>query len=372
MRMAVFIICLAFTSSAHSSKCQNLVRKILPPVKLTLEIVAAIPLVSHIMGRLMLMPQRELARRPGIEVVGSLISSKKTGEQIAQNLEDFDRAMDALGLQKPTLTKVVVSDKTLLPNLLGPAHLVDNPSNLWRKSEAYNIILMQPLFYYRQTVTNPLTLFHERTHSILKGMYHKDSFTSNQSIQEGLADFLPAHYTGNPKLNFSINTNRNVDEAPTLPLSTSGGIHTIGRAFSYTLWKLRERMGKEKINALLKSFIDGLNQYYENFEKQYSYGETEKYLERVHSPQYEYFMAVLKKTLQEKNKAQEEDEFVGQIASELGLDITVIDDIAASITKNDKNFSNTSTNKRATLPLLYFLGTAAMAIEGYLLYAFFF
>ena len=77
MRTAVFILCLAFTSTAHSGKCQNLVRKILPPVQVTLMAVAATPLVAHVVGRLMLMPQRELARRTGIEVVGSLISSKK-------------------------------------------------------------------------------------------------------------------------------------------------------------------------------------------------------------------------------------------------------------------------------------------------------
>ena len=342
------------------------------------------------------MPQRELIKLPGIEVVGSLISSKETGEQIAQNLAGFDQTMKSLGLKIPPLTKVVVSDRTLLPKS-GPLANQTNISNLWHKSEADNIILMQPFFYHRPTVTNPMVLFHERTHSILKGMYRKNSYASlNRPTQEGLADFLPSHYTGNPVINLPMGLSRNADKAPPLPLSTIIGSHNAGKVFSYTLWKLRERMGEEEVNALLKPFIDGLGQYYESFEKQHDYGKIEGLLEKVFSPNYEYFMAVLKKTLQEeKGETQAVDgflseivfgffrkygeyqraQFVDEIASELGLDIAVIDDIAASITKSDKNFSNTSTDKKVTHSLSHFLGTAAIATEiylGYLGYRYFF
>ena len=358
MRTAVFILCLAFSYTVHSVSCQNLVRKILPPAKLTLMATAALPTTAYVMGRLMLMPQRELAKQTAIEVVGSLTTSKETGEQIAQNLAGFDQAMKSLGLKTPSLTKVVVSDRTLLPNLLGPIHIATIPSNLWHKSEADNIILMQPFLYNHQIVTNPMILFHERIHSILKGMYRKDSYIHNTSVQEGFADFLTSHYTGNPEINFSMGS-RHIDEAPTLPLSTMAGRYDTGKIFSYTLWKLREHMGKEEMDTFLKPFIDGLNQYYESFEKQHDYGKIERLLEKAFSPQYEYFMAVLKRTLQEeKGETQAADGFLGEIvfgffhkygeyqraqlvdeiASKLGLDIAVIDELAESITKSDKNF----------------------------------
>ena len=357
MKTAVFILCLAFTSTAHSGKCQKLAHTILFPLELALN--------AQLTGRLMLMPQRELYTRTGVEVVGSLISSRKTGEQIAQNLVDFDQSMKSLGLKIPPLTKVIVSDRTLLPHFFGPVQKTANIFNLWHTSEADNIILMQPFLYFRQIVTDPMLLFHERVHSILGGMYRRDSYIFNRPLQEAWADFLPSHHTGNPIINLLMDINRNIDEAPSLTLLTSIDPHETGRKFSYTLWKLRERMGKEKINALLKPFIDDLNQYHESFEKQRSSN-------KFRSPQYEYFMAVLKKTLQEKGKTQEADEFISEITTELGLDIAVVDELAESITKSDKNFYNTSTDKRATSPLLYFLGTAAIAIEGYVLYALFF
>ena len=43
MKAAAFIICLAFTSSAYSGKCQNLARKIFPPAKFSLIVTAVIP-----------------------------------------------------------------------------------------------------------------------------------------------------------------------------------------------------------------------------------------------------------------------------------------------------------------------------------------
>ena len=276
MKAAAFITCLAFTTTAHSGRCQNLIYKFFEN--------------AHTAGRLMLMPQRELATRPGIEVVGSLISSKKNGEQIAQNLEDIDRAIDALGLQKPALTKVVVSDRTVF-TLLGPVHANSNPFNLWRRSKANDIILMQPGSFPRQVVTDPIVLFHERIHSILLSTYHKDLYTSlNAPIQEGLTNFLAAHYKGVPLLQMTAGT-VNVNKIPSLPPPTRGNPHNTGKVFSSTLWKLRERIGKEAMLSLFRPFTDGLNQYHKSFKGRHSYNE----IQQRFIPEYEYFLAVLKK-----------------------------------------------------------------------------
>ena len=333
MRTAVFILCLAFSSSAYSGKCQNLVRGILNSTKNALTVAVMIPPAAHLMGKLMLIPQRELAARPGIEVVGSLISSRQTGEQIAKNVVDFDRVMESFGLKKSTPTKIIVFDRKILPNLIGPHHVMRNPFNLWHRSKADDIIVLQPGRGSHQIVKDPLVLFHERVHSILKKIYHLDSYIHNKPIQEGLSDFLTAHYQGTTILSI-LGGPHNIGKTPALPLPISSSPHDAGDAFSYTLWELQKYIGQEEIVALLKPFIDDLNQYYESF------GERQGHnlLDKILKPEYEYFMAVLKKTLQEKSKTQEADEFISEIASELGLDIAVIDELAESITKSDKNF----------------------------------
>ena len=361
MRTAVFILCLALSSITYGGKCQEIAQIILnhPPL-FSIGTYAT----AHTVGHLMFMPQFELTKGPGIEVVGSLFASKKTGERVAKDLVGFDRAMSDLGLKKTKLTKVIVSDRRPLPGIRGPRYFTHNYFNLWRKSEANDTILLQPILYYRQGVTNPMVLFHERTHSLMSTSTSYTSF--NSPIREGLADFLPAHYTGNPKLEIATDVGSNIDAPPSLPLSTSDDPHNTGKVFSYTLWNLRERMNQEKMTALLKSFIDGLDQYYESFKRQRSFN-------GFYNPHYEYFMAVLKKTLQEKGEIQEAGEFIEEMASKLELDIAVINDIANSITKSSKNFYVPTKNANPILMAkMYILGTAAIAIEGYLLYALFF
>ena len=353
MRTTVFILCLAFSFTAHSVSCQNLAYKLFE--------------AAHTAGRLMFAPQRKLATRPGIEVVGSLISSKKTGEQIAKNLEDFDRAMDVLGLQKPTLTKIIVSDRTVF-SLSGPVYTNKNLFNLWRRSGASDAILMQPGSYPRQVVIDPVILFHERVHSILHNTYHHDSYIlSNKPIQEGLTNFLVAHYEGVPLLNTAAGP-VDVNKIPPLPLPPRGNPHATGKVFSSTLWKLRERIGKEAISSLFKSFTDNLDQYRKSFKRQPNYNE----IRQMFTPEYEYFLAVLKKTLQEEGKVQEADEFIAEVTTNLKLDVNTVDDIAESITKSDTPLDN---HADLTRPVMHTLGTVTIATEiylGYLAYHFLF
>ena len=374
MRTAVFILCLAFTSTAHSSKCQNFIRRVLKLENTAHHLVEAILSTDHMVGRLVLMPQYELSIRPGIEVVGSLISSRKTGEQLAQHLADFDLTMNNLGLETPTLTKIVVSDRTILPNFIGPGHLHKNYFNLWRISKAEDTIIIQPLIYLHQNHTNPLALFHERVHSILKKKYSFNSFINvNRPLQEGLADFLTVYHKDNPKLNyFIILFRRDASRTPkTLPRSILRDSHKSGSVFSHILWKLREHIGKEEMASLFKPFIDNLNQYYESFRKQ----QNHSIFSEILRPQYEYFMAVLKKTLHEKGKVQEANGFIDEMATLLKLDMNAIDDIAGSITKSEKNFyasaedeDNLPSVDMATTATMYVLGAATITLEGYFLY----
>ena len=220
--------------------------------------------------------------------------------------------------------------------------------------------------YFGPTGTNPFTLFHERVHSILNKTYKEESYVKSMPIQEAFADFLPAYYMGTPILNInifeSVVITRNLNKAPILPLPAldAWDPHHIGETFSYTLWKLQERISKEEMTLLIRPFMDNLNQYYESFKK-YKYNKTIKYL----GFKYEYFIAVLKKTLKEKGRTQEADEFINEIVTKLGMDIALVDDIASSITKSDKNFLSTSNYK--IMPSI--VGIMVIYVEGVILYS---
>ena len=359
MKTAAFILCLAFSSSTYSGKCRDFIHSIFQSPNVIEESIISIFALGENSVRTIqfLTPQRELFTRPGIEVVGTLISSKKTGEQIAQNLADFDRAIDSLGLEKPTLTKVIVSDRTILPSM-GSIQYEYNLSNLWRKSEANHTIHMKPILYSYRAATNPLILFHERTHSVLTNTYNRDSFVLiNLPVHETLADFLPTHFTGKPEIIKIMGLSRNVNQVPQQTssiFSLLGDPNGPAKKFSYTLWTLRERMGKEEMTSLIRPFIDGLNQYHESFTKKYT------------GDKYEYFMAVLKKTLREKGHIKEADEFISEISTELGLDVALVDDIAVSITKSDKNFYSPTRDRTDPTSLLsYMLNTAYISFLAF-------
>ena len=364
MKIAAFIIFLAFTSTAHGGKCRDIVNKILNATRHA----RFMPMAAHTTGQLVFMPQRKLALRPNIEAVVSLTTSKKTGEQIVQNLENFDRKMETLGLKKSTPTKILISEKVFPLSTQGPLHFV-NIFNLWHRSKADDIIIMRPFYYYRQFATDPIALFHERVHSILS-VLHKDAYIHNHPIEEGLADYLTAYHVGTPVLKTAEVFVRRIDKISPQLLTASDDPHDMGQAFSYTLWKLQEHIGKEEMKSLLKPFIEGLNQYYESFKKH------DNELEKLLRPEYEYFLAVLKKTLRNNSKVQE-DEFIDEIATHLKLDATLIDDIADSITKSNKNFYSSSNNRIPSDVIfpLYFLGTMTFAFEislGFLVLSFLF
>ena len=358
MKTITFIICTILTFTTYGGKCRNIVNKILN--KETIRVIVT----ANTIGKLMLMPQRKLALRSNIEVVGSWTSLENIGKQIAYNLEGFDHQMEILGFKKHTPTKIFISEKAHVLSIMGPVHFYVNIFNLWHRSKADDLILMQPSSFEPQIATSALALFHERVHSILDSMFNRDSYLKkNIAIQEGLADFLTAYYIEDPVLNFTKSFTRKINEVPSLPLNTLDDVHDIGKVFSYTLWKLQEHIGKEEMKLLLKPFIEGLGQYYESFKK-----DDRDELERIgiFLPEYEYFLAVLKKTLQKNNNINE-DKFIDEIATHLKLNTIMINDIANSITKSNKNIYAPS-NKSDLVFSTHSLGIMVIAFEIYLIY----
>ena len=338
MKAAFLSFALFFTFTAQGGKCEGLARRVFRPAVTAFHRSIDMAYVFHLMGQLVLMPQRKLAVGPGIEVIGSPLSSKESGEWVIQYLKDFDRAMKSLGLEKSTVTKIYVPKEKTFPWGTGlGAHFRGRFFNLWHASEADDLIFMRPYRHFR-LAEHPLTLFHERGHSVLQGMYKRGAFVrANIPLQEGLVDFLAAHYVGIPRLKFTDNLTHDISRVPPLPLPTIGS-HRAGAVFTYILWKLRERTGLEAMTSLLRPFLDGLNQYYESFAR----GHKKIRMVPIWKPEYNYFMAVLKRTLQEQGRMQEADEFIAEITTRLKLDGDFIDELAGSITKSNKDFTGLS------------------------------
>ena len=346
MKIIILVFCIALTSPnyADADNCESKARRILKNVAgigLNIGIGYSIGLaiaVGPTLARTVLIPQIELASGPGIEVVGSPGSSRQMGEKLASDLAGFNREMRTLGFEKSSLTQIFFSEKRLLPSR-GPGYsLFITPFNLWRRSRADDMILMQPILYDHRFATDSAVLMHEWVHALLYDQYHKSSYVfKNKSINEALADFLPLHYREDYLWRFKSLVGRDITQRPDLPLPSFGGPHNTGKAISYTLWKLRERTGKERVAFWFKPFVDNLDQYYPSFAK-HKYGIINrillkpKIIQRFKAVEYEYFMAVLKKTLQEESEMSETDQFVDEMAVELGLNVGSIDALATQLT----------------------------------------
>ena len=344
MKTFILFFCIVLASPAYAGadNCESKARRILKTTAIELGVKpilvgTALALVPTV-GRLVFMPQTELAKGTGFEIVGPP-DSRKIWEQLAYDLAGFDREMSAFGFKKSSLTKIAVFERTILPGA-GPMYYVFiNPANLWRKSQADDTIVMKPALYRRVFVTDPSALMHEWVHAFLHDQYHKSSYVlKNRSIQEALADFLPLHYREDYLWKFRSLIGRDITQRPDLPLSSFGDPYSTGKAISYTLWKLRERTGKERVVSWFKPFVDGLDQYYPSFAK-HNYGRIKRTLlksgiiQTFRAVEYEYFMAVLKKTLQEESEMSEASQFVDEIAFALGLNVASIDALTAQLTR---------------------------------------
>ncbi|MCY4644869.1 MAG: hypothetical protein OXB88_09650, partial [Bacteriovoracales bacterium] len=176
-----------------------------------------------------------------------------------------------------------------------------------------------------------------------------------------LADFFPAHYKDNPTIVISpvLGMERDISLKPILPLPITSDPHATGGPLAYALWKLRKHIGKEKITHLLRPFLNNLNQYHESFR------ENLTTLKMEHS----YFIAVLKKTLQEQDKNM--DGVIKQITIDLGLNLSTVNDIARSLKRSDRNFYAPSDGNKIPSITKFKIILLTIVVDG-LLYIFFF
>lgn len=151
---------------------------------------------------LYLKPFAPLARRGNIEVVGNLISSRKLAREVAEFVEEVDSHLVKFGLNPPDQTRIIINDRPIFEDVLGPAAVTVPVYNVWSR-EKKNLIHLGAWGKNTELLKNPSVIAHERVHSHFHVTHTKDAFVlKNQSIQEAFADFMAAHTLNDPRIAF--------------------------------------------------------------------------------------------------------------------------------------------------------------------------
>src|SRR5690606_14777610 len=138
-----------------------------------------------------------------IEVVGSLLSSRKTGNEVAELLNEIDQYLVSFGLKSPLKTRVILNDRPLFQDKNGPAALLVQIKNIWSKDKR-SIIYLGANGKEAKLVTNPHVIAHERVHTFFKSSFSDDSFVvNNLNFNEAMADFLAAHIFDDPRIGWN-------------------------------------------------------------------------------------------------------------------------------------------------------------------------
>lgn len=121
-------------------------------------------------------------------------------------------------------------------------------------------------------------------HSILNSTYASNAFVIKRNVvQEALADFTTAFLNNDPKHAFNFYENnyalRNIKERKFSSSRNNyvsiaemnsiakfdGSYHHNSILFSNVLWEIYEKVGKRKMEKILKPIIDDLNSHYDSF-----------------------------------------------------------------------------------------------------------
>ncbi len=201
--------------------------------------------------------------------VGSLnpVTDGVFANRVVDQLTAYDAHFEALGFRIPDITKIVVQYNTLIP-ALSPG-LFRYPLLTLRRGCFKHVIKLLPMNHDSRYVTDRFVLFHERAHSFLFATYRPDSLVNaDLTIQEGLADFIAAHYLNSPRAEElaadelrDIENRANHGVVLKSILDLTGEAHNDGLFISNLLWKIRSQIGAAAMNELLPLITDGLNRY---------------------------------------------------------------------------------------------------------------
>jgi hypothetical protein len=279
-------------------------------------------------------PTKKIAEQGSVQVLGKLTASKQVGLELANEVTVYDTQLKGLGFRLPDKTNIVLNDRPLLPNTNGPFS-VSWPLTILGRGSAENTIAMNP-FLYRSTAARDLSVLrHERTHSILHASYADDAYVNSSSMtQEAFADFFSAHAENNPvigKAAISRNTAiRNIEtreaggdlrgpgvkgstQRVSLMDVTGSGYHNNSLIISNALWRVRQAIGPETMNAVIKPIVDDLNLHRGSA----NINGTIKTAERARS-EIQYNLASMRRTLSDRGLTDGVRQ-IDRLADELGI-----------------------------------------------------
>lgn len=223
--------------------------------------------------------------------------------RIKDQVEAVDRKARIWGFERPRLTSFQFA-----PNYEHTAEAMLKPRFNLKEGKFRNVV------YFRDYTRGkgdfvPEILAHERMHNYYFNQYRVSAWLNKApGVQEGLADFGAAHINDNPKFGPQRDISRGWSEWAQKYATFEGHRVLIppqeaSLPISQALWKLREKVGVENIDALIKPMSDNLNAHRASYERwlaqkdpkntsdrlQHSY--RQKYLSDL-----EYFAASLLKT----------------------------------------------------------------------------
>lgn len=239
-------------------------------------------LVMRKLSKLIFKPYRTLApATKRLEVLGAWTASKETGVMLSKELTGFDAHMENLGFEIPAITRLIVSDRPILPDMAGPVSVQLPLVNIWRGVKPKRSIMMSAALYRTSLAKSLSVLFHERMHSILHATFQPTSFVNKaMSLQEALADYGSALYGESPEIGSApgekplrnIETRRSdffrSSEVRHAVLDAEGATyHDDSMLISNVFWNLRNAIGTEEARSQLLPMIMGFNLYHPKFQQ---------------------------------------------------------------------------------------------------------
>ena len=294
---------------------------------------------------------------------------KEAINALVPKIRTFEQYMLDLGFDVPRLTRIVIFDKRpIWPRRSGVyalpvgkrlANIVQKPNNLM-------VIDLLNLDDTLSTIRDYSMLLHEHSHNFLNYKYRRDAFiNSSISINEAFADFLPAHYRGDPAIGAGLGPKgrpiRDIEKKifsstgvwPSLTTHLRGNEYVDSIHYSNALWEMRKELGASVLSSLIKDFLENLNFYRHSFVglQKKAGGKTNRRKKAVE--EFEYFLAVFKRTVMELNGEEnvaKVDQVTAKIADQLKLDDNRIDHVTKNIFKNHEILYNNQ------ISILYFPG----------------
>lgn len=246
-----------------------------------------------------------------IEIYSHPFFSRKKAKHIAEKINEFDQMMESLQFKIPKLTRVIVGRRKLL-NLFEGSYATANFIPI--KGKSSRIITLEPEFFNLNAREDQSIYLHERTHTILFENYHYTTGLFKHSFfHEAFADFFSAHFNNNPSIGTAKSPIRNIETKQAFSGSSihnrdhiidmTSSYHNNSMLLSNIIWKLRQKIGVEGINSILKPYIDEMDthiNYYSKF----------KYYQHQNKTPYTYESIMLEFALAMLFKMNQTDRFV--------------------------------------------------------------